>query len=75
MCRPPMLVIFGDAPVEFGTFGLGMGTQGSYWNVENLPISMHTFHHLARGALLRWWDVLAQRSQCEQVAGRAPGPG
>lgn len=25
-------------------------------------ISLHTFHHLARGTLLRWWDSMAQYS-------------
>jgi hypothetical protein len=32
---------------------------GGVWRAEDLPMVLNVFHHIARGALLNWWDHLA----------------
>ncbi len=58
MCLPASRVDADGALVELGTEALAVTTEGGYWVAKDLPINLPTFHHLARGALLRWWDSL-----------------
>lgn len=59
MCQPAFRLTEGGPPIEVGTLGLGASTLNGYWDAKDMPISMNTFHYLARGALLRWWDSLS----------------
>lgn len=60
MCSPTSLLQDGDHPVEIGSLGLAVNTLGGYWRAEDLPVSLHTFHYIARQTLLNWWDSLVQ---------------
>jgi hypothetical protein len=62
MCEPPDRAGEENTFAEIGTTGLAAFSLGGTWNSKDLPISLHTFHHLARGTLLRWWDSMAQNS-------------
>jgi hypothetical protein len=44
---------FAERPIGLAAAGLG-----GVWVAEDLPMVLATFHHLARGALLNWWDAL-----------------
>jgi len=56
MCTPPG--IYGDALAERLAYG-GAGAMGGIWSVSDLPMFLHVFEHIARNALLSWWDSLA----------------
>jgi hypothetical protein len=34
----------------------GMGDSENYWSAKDVPMLLHTFEHIVRGALLKWWD-------------------
>lgn len=59
MCDPPERLSSQSPLVEVGTMALAVSTNGGYWDCADLPINLNTFHYLARGVLLRWWDSLA----------------
>ena len=59
MCAPAGRSSADGPLIEVGTEGLAVTTEGGYWVAKDLPINLPTFHYLARGALLRWWDSLA----------------
>ncbi|VVN73725.1 hypothetical protein PS689_00589 [Pseudomonas fluorescens] len=48
------------APAEKAVTALATQTQGAQWVPEDAPITLHTFQHFVRGALLGWWDHLAK---------------
>lgn len=39
-------------------YGLNTGGLGGIWDAEEAPMLLSTFEHIARGALLAWWDEL-----------------
>lgn len=39
--------------------GLGASGLGGSWLAVNTPMYLATFEHIARGALLKWWEELA----------------
>jgi hypothetical protein len=45
--------------VQEKPLGLGMYTKNASWKVEQTPMLLNTFEHIARGALLNWWRSLA----------------
>jgi hypothetical protein len=54
MCMAPR----GGSSPEEKPLGKAIGAMGSVWLAEDTPILLHLFEHIARGALLRWWDWL-----------------
>ncbi len=58
MCAPACKLDV-DGYVEKGTFALAEGSCGGVWKANAVPISLHTFHHIARGVLLKWWENMA----------------
>lgn len=57
MCEPPMT--WGtDIPVEQPPW-VSSQQGASVWAAADIPMYMHTFEYLARGALLGWWCSLA----------------
>jgi hypothetical protein len=38
--------------------GHSTGGLGGVWDAAEAPMLLATFEHIARGALLRWWDQL-----------------
>lgn len=42
--------------------GLGYATLGAAWQPKDIPMLLHTFEYMVRGALLRWWDSMVPTS-------------
>ena len=56
MLSPPSTVRSTESTAyEMPFVGLGGQSHRAKWLPEDLPIALHTFHHLVRGALLNWW--------------------
>jgi len=55
MCAPPISVErqFVEKPA-----GLAASALGGVWRGEDIPIHLHTFEYIVRGALLNWWGSL-----------------
>jgi hypothetical protein len=61
MCVPPQLFSFNgkqDAAHQEVPAGLAMSSRGATWPRKRTPMLLHVFEHLARGALLGWWQSL-----------------
>jgi hypothetical protein len=58
MCDPPYRFGSDTGFAEKGTVGLAASTRGGTWRAEDLPISLHAFHYVARGVLLGWWECM-----------------
>jgi hypothetical protein len=41
--------------------GLTSGGMGAIWDAAETPMLLATFEYIARGALLQWWDEMAER--------------
>lgn len=54
MCNPPMLGGFHHERPS----GLAAGTNEAAWISGDLPMLLHVFEHIARGAILNWWRSL-----------------
>jgi hypothetical protein len=66
MCNPPTLIDSSWPAPHEGVLGLAAaaGSNGVWtWTADDLPMSLHTFEYIARGALLSWWTAIAARSQ------------
>lgn len=61
MCMPPM-ACGDDGRVEERPTGLAASSYSATWLAEDLPMCLHTFAYITRGALLRWWQSLVDRS-------------
>jgi hypothetical protein len=73
MCEPPERI---EAPAHSEIFWfLGAGLKGAYWNQEDLPMSLHMFEYVARGALLKWWRTLRSAPGTPSNTPAAPAPG
>jgi len=59
MCRPPMKF---EGEYEEKPIGLAAGNGTHNWVAKDIPIHLHTFEYMVRGALLRWWGSLASQS-------------
>ena len=53
MCIPPPTI--GGAPEEGAVSG-GYGAAGASWTGSDIPLMLHTFAHIVRGSVLRWWQ-------------------
>lgn len=51
----------GAARAEIAVTGLAVRTLGSSWIPTDAPMTLDTFHHIVRGALLAWWDHVLAR--------------
>lgn len=78
MCWPPPT--YGEATAEETPSGLAAGALGSSWLAKDIPLYLHTFAYIARGALLNWWramdgEVAASEMTAERGApDAAPAP-
>lgn len=57
MCRAPFGHGDGEVPEEVPA-GLASGALGATWLADDTPMLLHTFAHIARGALLNWWTSM-----------------
>lgn len=55
MCMPPHI---SGASHDERPPGSAAGTMGAVWVRRDLPMYLHVFERIARGALLSWWDSL-----------------
>lgn len=53
MCGAPLRL--GREPLAERPIGAGTMARGGAWASEDLPMHLHIFEHLVRGALVRWW--------------------
>jgi hypothetical protein len=67
MCQPPML---GGWHHERPS-GLAQGGNEAAWLAADTPMLLHVFEHVARNAILSWWD---SRSAQQGVAAAEPPP-
>lgn len=51
-----------DKRVEERPTGLAASSNSATWLAEDFPMYLHTFAYITRGALLRWWELLVDRS-------------
>lgn len=63
MSNPPVRIDSSWPAPHEGVLGLAAGSKGGVWTADDLPMSLHTFEYIARGALLNWWTAIAARSQ------------
>lgn len=75
MCDPPHFQhAQWEAPGETMP-GLGMISNGTPWARADLPMPLHTFEYIARGALLRWWDSLVSAAPERHTSADTPSSG
>jgi len=55
ICDPPQSYADSQVPAE-RPFALAPGALGGVWLAKDLPMYLHLFEYLARGALLNWWQ-------------------
>lgn len=58
LCRPPGIDNHGVSSEGFAA--LGAQEEGGSWPADRLPMYLHTFVHLAGGALRGWWLSLGE---------------
>lgn len=58
MCLPPSRSYEGEAGVDEVPPGLASSVAGATWLREDAPMHLHVFEHLARSAILAWWERL-----------------
>lgn len=46
--------------------GLAFGVGIHQWAAKDIPIYLHTFEYLVRGALLRWWASSCPQQPCQE---------
>jgi hypothetical protein len=61
MCLPALKPHGWDAPYEKPS-GLAISSKGGTWRAEDVPILLHVFHYIVRGALLKWWQDLGENT-------------
>lgn len=59
MCSPAIKPNGWDAAYEKPS-GLAISTRGGTWIAEDIPMLLHVFHYIVRGALIKWWQNLAE---------------
>jgi hypothetical protein len=59
MCWPPHR---GVSEYQEVPFGLASGSGGATWTIDKTPMLLNTFEHIARGALLNWWNTVRQEA-------------
>jgi hypothetical protein len=67
MCDRPHGYGDGSGPPPEIPFGEAHQTLGGIWVKKDLPMLLHTFDYIVRGALLRWWESLVPQSAEEPV--------
>lgn len=50
-----------DSPAsEVPLTGLALHSRGGTWTPKDVPINLHCFHYITRGALLKWWEEMSE---------------
>lgn len=56
--HPSIEQVTGDVPPEAFP-AHGMSAEGGYWPASRMPMYLHLFAYVTRGAILAWWRTLA----------------
>ncbi len=69
MLRPPIMLgeKYEEKPIVFD-----MVTGDSSWRGADLPMLLHVFEHLVRGALLKWWDSMVPATASQAAPNSIP---
>ncbi len=59
MCDPPLRSSSEWPAASERVMGLATAMVGGVWKSDELPMCLHMFEHIARGALINWWQALA----------------
>lgn len=59
MLDSPCYLSSPDIPAERPLVGRACSQLGGTWNADDVPINLHAFHYIVRGALLNWWKSIA----------------
>jgi hypothetical protein len=70
MCDAPDVLPGSEACAERPT-GLAIGAMGGQWLTKDLPLFLSTFEYMVRGALLKWWQGMADEIP-RPVSGELP---
>ncbi|MET4233937.1 hypothetical protein ACVWXN_010177 [Bradyrhizobium sp. i1.4.4] len=70
MCDPPRYTeaLEGILSVQEKPLGLAVSSRNASWKVEQTPMLLNTFEHIARGALLNWWSSLTEEAAADEEA-------
>ena len=60
MFEPPFYFNPESFPSEKPLQGLDSHSLGGTWLPDDIPINLHCFHYIARGALLNWWKSMVE---------------
>jgi hypothetical protein len=72
MCNPPWLFSSDgnvDPAYQETVMGLATSTGSATWNQKETPMLLNAFEHIARGAILNWWQSLKVRSDLPDDGG------
>jgi hypothetical protein len=72
MCAPGFQEAGWDAPAE-RMIGNATSQNAQVWLQKDVPMILHLFEHIARNALLRWWDSCAARNESSKGFVREEG--
>jgi hypothetical protein len=59
LCGPPIPSEYGEVTPEVVT-GSTIFSLGGTWQEKDMPMRLHVFEHMARGAILKWWERIAR---------------
>ena len=60
MLRPPFYDSSDSPASEVPFTGLASHSHGGTWTPKDVPINLHCFHYITRGALLKWWEEMSE---------------
>jgi hypothetical protein len=63
MLEPPYYRTPESCASEVPLKGLSSHSKGGTWLPDDLPMNLHCFHYIARGALIKWWMHMAEPSR------------
>ncbi|HEY3965142.1 MAG TPA: hypothetical protein VGM05_11375, partial [Planctomycetaceae bacterium] len=66
MCSAPLSVSNENNTPTERPYALAMASRGGVWKYEDMPMHLHVFAYIVRGALMNWWDGLKRRIEPEQ---------
>jgi len=66
MCERPYQAPDWGAPAEAPVDEVYRNAYG-VWKRESTPMLLHTFEHIVRGALLKWWDSMVPASSSKSA--------
>jgi hypothetical protein len=66
MCSPPFSVSHENETPTERPLGLAVASSGGVWKYEDLPMHLHVFAYIVRGALMKWWEGMKSGKEQEQ---------